>query len=320
MICLSSTSGPNRSETPGKRQIAKQRWCDLEIGSAQKILRVAAFPIEEEISPGKFLPMAPSPCIAAASALFADASLSRNDGLVVALLISMVASVLICVAILRTVVRRELARRAASVRFPGCHAPATFFEAPGRWLAVRAANPRVVQEALGVQHARDCSWSDALGAPFEPRLFIAPPVNGWVLVMGCDLPDPADDVDECFKFLTGLSHKLGEVQFFSRNRAVAHHGWARLQEGRVVRAYAWAGETLWNQGEMTEAERYLKMRCLDYMQDVSALGLAGRELFALNTERVVRLAAAWSLDPTAVPGAVLEAKGIAGDLLHGRYH
>jgi hypothetical protein len=124
--------------------------------------------------------------------------------------------------------------------------------------------------------------------------------------MGCDLPDPADDVDDCFKFLSGLSRKLGEVQFFSRNRAVGHHGWARLENGKVVRAYAWAGETLWNQGALTEAERNLKLRCLTYTESSEVLGLAEREVLALNTERVVRLAAAGA-DPT-VHGADLRAK------------
>ncbi|HWN96311.1 MAG TPA: hypothetical protein VNT99_14855, partial [Methylomirabilota bacterium] len=197
---------------------------------------------------------------------------------------------------------------------------ASLFDAPSRWLAIRSQNPKAIQSALGVQHPRACSWSDALARPFEPRLFISPPVNGWVVVMGCDLPDPADDIDECFKFLIGLSQQLGEVQFFSRNRAVSHHGWARLNDGKVLRAYVWAGETLWEQGALTEAERGLKLRCLTYTESSDILGYAERELLSLNTERVVRLAAAWSLDPTSIGGVDLESKGIAGDLLHGKYH
>jgi hypothetical protein len=56
------------------------------------------------------------------------------------------------------------------------------------------------------------------------------------------------------------------------------------------------------------------------MQNSNVLGLAEREVLALNTDRVMRLAATWSIDPTAVEGPALESKGIAGDLLHGRYH
>ena len=222
---------------------------------------------------------------------------------------------------LRRVVRRELGRRsAAQPLFDASQFSAAVFEAPSRWLAVRSQNPQAVQAALGVQHPRACSWTDALTTPFEPRLFISPPFRGWIVIMGCDLPDPTDDIDECYKFLADLSRKLGEVQFFSRNRAVSHHGWARLNDGKVMRAYAWAGETLWNQGLPTAAERDLKMRCLTYTEGSDILGLAERDLLALNTERVVRLAASWSVDPTAVRGADLEMKGIAGDLLHWKLH
>jgi hypothetical protein len=253
-------------------------------------------------------------------AVRADVPVSHNDDLVAVLLIAMVTAIIVCIGVLRLVIRRELRRRGPRPQFGPARVSASLFEPPTRWLAVRAQTPQAIQSALGVQHPRACSWSDALARPFEPRLFISPPVNGWVVVMGCDLPDPSDDIDECFKFLANLSQKLGEVQFFSRNRAVGHHGWARLNAGKVLRAYAWAGETLWNQGAATVSERELNMRCFGYTDDAEALGYAEREVLALNTERVVRLAAAWSLDPTSIDSAALEDKGIAGDLLHGKYH
>src|SRR6185503_6804482 len=130
-------------------------------------------------------------------------SASRPDDLVAVLLIAMVTAIIVCIAVLRFIARREL-RRCAQPRnaFGGPHLSAAVFETPSRWLAVRSQNPQAVQAALGVQHPRACSWSDALATPFEPRLFISPPVKGWIVVMGCDLPDPSDDIDECFKFLT----------------------------------------------------------------------------------------------------------------------
>ena len=264
---------------------------------------------------------APVPVLPSVFAVLAEAVPSRHDSIVPVIMIILFMAMIVVVGIMREVVRYELRRHEPAGRATsGPKFPSAVFEAPNRWLAVRSQSSQAVQTALGLQHARACTWSDALGAPFEPRLFIAPPVDGWVLVMGCDLPDPADDIDDCFKFLVGLSEKLGEVQFFSRHRAVSHHGWARLEGGQVLRAYAWAGETLWNQGEMTDAERELKLRCLAYSQSSNVLGLAEREILALNTERVVRLAARWSLDPTTVSGPTLEGPGIAGDLLHGRYH
>ena len=246
---------------------------------------------------------------------------SGHDGLVVVLLITMVAAVVLTIGVLRFVVRRELSRRdVRKVSRSTSSVSTALFEAPGRWLAIKSENPHAVEAVLGVNNSRACSWTDALATPFEPRLFISPPVNGWIVVLGCDLPDPADDIDECFKFLTGLSRKLGEVQFFTRNRAVAHHGWVRVQDGKVLRAYVWAGETLWDQGTVTQTERDLRLRCLTYTESSVVLGLAERELLALNTDRVIRVAAAWSVDPTAVEGPALEDKGIAGDLLHSKLH
>ena len=265
--------------------------------------------------------MAEGSTILTSPAVPAEARLSRPDDIVAVLLIAMVTAIVVCIGVLRLIARRELRRGDRGKKILA--APplsAVLFDAPSRWLAVRGENPQAVESALGVHNSRACSWSDALATPFEPRLFISPPVQGWILVMGCDLPDPADDVDDCFKFLTGLSRKLGEVQFFSRHRAVAHHGWARLADGKVIRAYAWAGETLWNQGTMTESERVLKFRCLTYTESSEVFGLAQREVLALNTERVVRLAAAWSIDPMSIEGAALEGKGIAGDLLHSKLH
>lgn len=252
-------------------------------------------------------------------AVFGAESASRHDGLVATLLITFVVSVFASIGIIRWVVRRELGRNALRPSFPPPRLAMSIFEGPNRWLAIRSQNPPAIQAALGVRHARACSWSDALATPFEPRLFISPPVQGWVVVMGCDLPDPADDIDACFKFLCALSREVGEVQFFSRHRAVSHHGWARLTDGKVLRAYAWAGETLWNQGQPTDAERALKLRFLGYTQSAEVFGLAQREMLAANTERVGRLAAAWSLDPNTVDADELDGQGIAGALAPIRF-
>ncbi len=255
-------------------------------------------------------------------AIQAVASVSQYHEIFPLLLMGFAALVMATLGIFRVIACRELGRRTspAKSKDDGSRLSAALFEAPARWLAIRSQNPQMIQTALSVHNSRACSWSDALATPFEPRLFISPPVNGWIVVMGCDLPDPADDIDECFKFLTSLSRKLGEVQFFSRNRAVAHHGWARVQDGEVLRAYVWAGETLWNQGALTDTERKLKFRCLTYTESSEVLGLAEREVLDSNTDRVARLAAAWSIDPSAVEGPMLENKGIAGDLLHGKLH
>ena len=135
------------------------------------------------------------------------------------------------------------------------------------------------------------------------------------MVFGAGLPDPGEDVDACFRLIVGVSRKLGQVQFFTANRVVNHHAFVRAEKGRVQRAYAWAGKTVWLQGERTAAESDLGIECREY-------GEAGNEDWssepsdlALNVEKIPLLAARWSVDPAAISTQLLEQEcGVAGDL------
>jgi hypothetical protein len=185
-----------------------------------------------------------------------------------------------------------------------------FLQRPILWLAIRSRDPANVLKALSLSDAAPCSWSDGMAG--ENRLFIAPPVRGWVLVTGTALPDPAEDVDASFRFLRELSRKLGEVQFFCADRVLHHHAWARLAAGRVVRAYAWAGATLWNQGVKTAAEKALDLNALGYGEEPS-IRWGMPDFLAANVEKVPQLAARWSLDPAEVATRMPpHARGIAG--------
>ena len=141
------------------------------------------------------------------------------------------------------------------------------------------------------------------------EFFISPRLNGWVILTGMALPNPTDEVDATFLFLTALSRKLGHVQYFYANRLLHHHAWARLDDGCVTRAYAWAGETVWNQGVETLPEIQTRMKMFAY-GDYSATNLDAET----NFEKVPRLAARWSLDPAGVKLSThRQAIGIAGE-------
>jgi hypothetical protein len=199
------------------------------------------------------------------------------------------------------------------------HAP--IFNVPNRWLAVRSGNPQLVQAALGLNNPTPCSWEEGLSAVQDHKLFISPAIRGWILVIGSNLPEPADDVDRCFGFLMGLSRKLGHVQFFSLNRAVNHHAWVQVELGVVRRAYAWGGRTLWNQGVMTRAEIDLGLKCHRYGEGEERIDFGRPDPAALNTERLPLLASRWSVDPTSIDIRVLkENQGIAGQLSRSRTH
>jgi len=169
---------------------------------------------------------------------------------------------------------------------------------PASWLAVRSQNPQAVRAALGLDDFPFHAWVEGLTG--RHGFFIGPPVNGWIIVTGSGLPDPGEDADECFRFLTGLSHKVGHVQFFQAEQVLHHHAWVRVENGRVTRAYAWAAETVWNQGLKTDAETDLSMKCFGYDEHPAIDPRAAAEWMAANVARVPLLAARWSLDPAHI--------------------
>jgi hypothetical protein len=178
---------------------------------------------------------------------------------------------------------------------------------PSSWLAIRSASTEAVKEALGLNRAAPCSWEEGLAGGHE--FFISQRVHGWVIVTGLGLPSPGDDVDSCFHFLTAMSRKLGHVQYFHAGRLMHHHAWARLDEGCVTRAYAWTGETVWNQGAETLPEVDIGVKTFAY-GDHSATILDAET----NFEKVPLLAARWSLDPAEVRlNSARQATGIAGE-------
>jgi hypothetical protein len=225
------------------------------------------------------------------------------------LLIHVLAIVVACMFCFGIVSRRRTSPPGSdsSRRVSTVSAHTIFPHRPACWLAVRGSSSERVQEALGLSHSAPCSWSE--GMTGEHEFFISPRVNGWVIVTGVAIPTPNDDIDECFHFLMSLSRKLGHVQFFYAEKFLQHHAWARLDDGCVTRAYAWIGETVWNQGARTIPETELDVKCVAYGEPCSS-GVA-----AWNTEKVSQLAARWNFDPAAVDERLLNhAVGVSGEL------
>jgi hypothetical protein len=171
---------------------------------------------------------------------------------------------------------------------------------PECWLAIKSRNLAAVQSALSLHNSKPCTWAEGILEGGTQTLFIAPPVSGWILVIGSALPDTAEDVDVCFRFLMDLSRKIGQVQYFGANSVLNHHAWVQADSGHVTRAYAWAGKTLWNQGKMTPAELDLMMNCYDYGQNVEFQAFGQTAPVITNSEKVHLLAARWSLDPEEI--------------------
>lgn len=189
------------------------------------------------------------------------------------------------------------------------------FDSPCRWIAVRTTEPRAVQKALKLSNPTLCTWAEGMAEAGDRRLFITPPIGEWVLVVGPGLPDPGDDVDECFHLLTELSRKLGLVQFFSINRALGHHAWARIDSGEVLRAYAWTGQVVWNQGPLSPAELGLGLKCFEYFEHIEKDWSESDDPVLQNLDRLPMLASRWSVDPAALDARhFATGRGIVGEM------
>ena len=195
------------------------------------------------------------------------------------------------------------------------------FENACRWIVIKGGPVSAVQSALGLHNPVPCSWEEGLSHLTPQKLFISPPVRGWIVVIGPGLPDPSEDVDRCFHLLMIMNRSIGPVQFFSFNRALNHHAWAWAEAGQIRRAYCWAGETLWNQGEQTPAEDELGLRCVGYGEVPEPADFGADDPGLSTAEKVLALAGRWSIDPAAIDqGALKLNQGITGDVVPFKLH
>jgi hypothetical protein len=250
----------------------------------------------------------------------------KGDGLLGFLLLSVLAVALLLGMICMFVVlrfRRCQGRepgRSESLSNLAVKPKLLLFDSPGRWLAIRSNSPESVQSALGLHNATLASWEQGLAEAQDLKLFLTPPIKGWILVLGIGLPEPADDIDELFHLIVALSRALGEVQFFSANRVVDSHAWVHANHGRILRAYAWSGATLWNQGVMTGPETELGLTCFDYTEPARQK-FSSHEPQRTNAEKVPLLAGRWSIDPTSLDESAIDQRlGIVGSLSFPKPH
>jgi hypothetical protein len=166
------------------------------------------------------------------------------------------------------------------------------------WLAVRDGDPATVLKALGLRDLGAVRWRDGIDLAHltDDRIAVTPPLPGaggalWVLAVGRWLLRPGTVTD-----VTALSKELHtEVQFFATHRVTELHRWQRSIGGEPVRSFGYVGQT----GEVTS---WLGD------PDPAELGAGlpaelGEETTVLVAEQdVLKVATAWSIDPTRLDG------------------
>jgi hypothetical protein len=186
------------------------------------------------------------------------------------------------------------------------------------WLAVRTRDTAGLVEELGLVAPVPCNWSCGIGTVYDDRLgadhvFVSPAVNGWTFVVSLSLPHPVGRafVDKCTPLLLGLARRYAEVQYFFSYPPIDFFAWARVIDGRLVRAFAIGDEgVIWRKGKTTREESALGLRLFEFRGVRGRRGDAGGEIILYPTEdHVMRLAERWSLDPTKLGAGAVTAPG-----------
>lgn len=134
------------------------------------------------------------------------------------------------------------------------------------WLAVSGADQMEVMHALGLNKIREAGWQEGMAIAYgeggSHEVFVTPPANDWILVIGRALWNKLDlncSLEEN-AWYNGLLQQLNEVHYYSTQRVVENHAWVKGKKGHIVRGYGYCGElgeVMWSVGEPTAQEQLL---------------------------------------------------------------
>jgi hypothetical protein len=166
------------------------------------------------------------------------------------------------------------------------------------WLAIRGGDRMAVTAALALRDLGPVSWRNGIDLAYltDDRVVLTPPLPGarevdWLLVAGRWLLRAESMVDVVERAATIET----EVQLFATHRLLELHRWERAVDGVAVREFEYVGEsgevTRWR-GDPDDAERAVGLPdSLGWDHDV-----------LVGEADVMRIAGAWSIDPTTLDG------------------
>lgn len=183
------------------------------------------------------------------------------------------------------------------------------------WWAIRSESPDEVAEAIHLMGRHQANWENGIEHAFEGHPFVAPPLMGWILLVGVPLVpvnpfkqrESEKPTEEELSKMFMLSERFGEVQAFGSHRVVGYCLWAKAVNGQLHRGFGYLGErgeTWWNEGDTaTEDELGLKFIDENSPEATSEDGEIRESYFERedldfpDEEHVIQMAAAWSLNP-----------------------
>lgn len=159
------------------------------------------------------------------------------------------------------------------------------------WLCVKSNDALDVIKKLGLKNYELSNWDKGIEMAYNGCRFVSPVLDGYVLVVnfGMDILTLAPE------FLDEKAKLFDELHYFVTQRVSDYHAWVKYVNGVLVRGYGWSGidgRVFLNKGELTPEEIKLGFTNLLPTEE------ADWEIHETpDEEYVIRLAAAWGIDP-----------------------
>jgi hypothetical protein len=179
------------------------------------------------------------------------------------------------------------------------------------WFAVHSCEPQKVASSLGLTDISSATWKagfDAIDneeANFTATsnfktVFVTPSLSGWTFAIGFALLKNVKAHSSALPISTlkKLSEICGQAQFYASYRVVDWYAWSLAKNGTIVRAYEYSGsegETLSDVGALTPVEKGINFQALD-------------------EDGVLKIARAWSIDPSNLNESITTPLGLLGQI------
>jgi hypothetical protein len=183
------------------------------------------------------------------------------------------------------------------------------------WLAIRTTDAARVAAVLHLDAIEASNWRTGIGTVYDEKLskgrvYLTPPVNGWTFVVGLSLPQPLGSgfIDKCTPMLLDLAASFPEAQYYLCYAPMDYFAWARVLDGKLVRAFAIGDDgIIWNKGKATREERSIGLKFAEVRGVRQRKSDVGAPMPVYPTDaQVLHLASCWSFDPTSLEGTRAE--------------
>lgn len=189
------------------------------------------------------------------------------------------------------------------------------------WVAVKSTDQSEIADFIGLQKAQMANWQSGIENAYNGKVFITPPVDGWILLVGYGLPQERtdDELIQIKNFVNKLSKQFGEAQHFASHRVVDYHCWIKSINGELVRVYSFIGESFKNIevfGELSEVEKKYKFGNTLSKEAMDESYYEREDLVYPDEEIVMEIAESWSVNPTNLDGRTdIVGLGLVGVLI-----